>query len=109
MKTAPKAASHDDYSERINLRCTPIQRAILAEAAHQAGLEVSGYLRNLGMKDAASSGITAHSPEVTARVKAMAAEAPSRPPTSDRTERVKEKSPKAAPPSPKSKAARPKG
>lgn len=109
MKTAPKAASHDDYSERINLRCTPIQRAILAEAAHQAGLEVSGYLRNLGMKDAASSGITAHSPEVIARVKAMAAEAVEVPAVEPSVKVVKGKGPKAAPTAPKSKAARPKG
>lgn len=44
--------------EQLHIRLTAGQKAVLAEAANRSALDLSSWLRALGMKEAASLGIT---------------------------------------------------
>ena len=59
-----KKTEGDHRTDRIPIRVTPAQKAVLAEAASRSGLDVSSWLRALGMERAAVLGIT----EATVRV-----------------------------------------
>ena len=52
------AAKSETRTERIPVRVTPAQKEVLTAAAHRAGLDVSSWLRALGMERAAAMGIT---------------------------------------------------
>lgn len=57
--------------DRIPVRVTASQKAVLTEAASRAGLDVSAWLRSLGMERAASLHITEASVKVTEGPKAQ--------------------------------------
>lgn len=44
--------------EQLHIRLTAAQKAVLTEAAGRAALDVSSWLRSLGMREAAVAGIT---------------------------------------------------
>lgn len=65
----------DLRTDRIAIRLTPAQKAVLTAAAQRSALDVSSWLRALGMERAAALGIT----EDSGARSAAPAEAPSLP------------------------------
>ena len=51
-------AAPDLRTDRIAIRVTPAQKAVLTAAAQRSALDVSSWLRSLGMERAAALGIT---------------------------------------------------
>lgn len=51
-------AAPDLRTDRIAIRVTPAQKAVLTAAAQRSALDVSSWLRSLGMDRAAALGIT---------------------------------------------------
>lgn len=52
------APAADLRTDRIAIRVTPAQKAVLTAAAQRSALDVSSWLRSLGMERAAALGIT---------------------------------------------------
>lgn len=72
----PKTPPADQPSDRIPIRVTPTQKAMLTEGARRFGADVSTFLRVLGLEKAAALGVT----EATVTVEREApAKSPARP------------------------------
>lgn len=56
--TSQKTLPPDHRTDRIPIRVTPRQKAVLVEAAGLSALDVSSWLRALGMERAAVLGVT---------------------------------------------------
>jgi hypothetical protein len=69
--SSDKTAPIDHRTDRIPIRVTPAQKAVLAKAAGLSALDVSSWLRALGMERAALLGITEASVAVPEKPEAV--------------------------------------